>query len=210
MTSSRLNRSSEASFKLVLLGDSGAGKSSIALRYTENRYDQFVQTTVSGAAYANKIVERNGEEVILNVWDTAGQERFKGIAPLYYRGSDAALVVYDITNTSSFEKAKEWIRTLQLDASPKVVIALVGNKLDRSVDAGARQVNTATAQQYANQESLLFMEVSALTGQNVEECLNQLVEKLPARSSSNHAAETYNIENKDSPSSSSWFWCAIL
>eukprot|EP00056_Hartaetosiga_gracilis_P020331 m.18842 g.18842 ORF g.18842 m.18842 type:complete len:213 (+) comp8367_c0_seq3:245-883(+) len=212
MTARSTLRTDANCFKLVLLGESAVGKSSIVMRYAERRYDPFIQTTLSGAAFISKEVEKEGEQLTLNIWDTAGQERFKGIAPLYYRGADAALVVYDISKADSFEKAKDWVRLLQLDASPQVVIALVGNKLDRAQDPGGRQISTSEGQQYAEEESLLFMEVSAKTGENIEESFMSIVEKLPSKSNAERNNENDLLDNNNNNNGGSWFgsWCSIL
>lgn len=131
------------------------------------------------------------------IWDTAGQERFASLAPMYYRNAQAALVVYDITKPTSLIKAKHWVAELQRQASPGIVIALVGNKLDLAsetpstdVDAGddgedsgdARKVSTDEAKAYAEEESLLFFETSAKTGANVSEVFTAIANAIPETS----------------------------
>ena len=131
------------------------------------------------------------------IWDTAGQERFASLAPMYYRNAQAALVVYDLTKPSSLVKAKHWVAELQRQASPGIVIALVGNKLDLTNDGGAgaeaeavegeesgdaRKVSVEEAQSYAQDESLLFFETSAKTGYNVTEVFTSIANAIPETS----------------------------
>lgn len=131
------------------------------------------------------------------IWDTAGQERFASLAPMYYRNAQAALVVYDLTKPTSLVKAKHWVAELQRQASPGIVIALVGNKLDLAGESGlaegedaddgqgsgdARKVSTEEAQGYAEEESLLFFETSAKTGHNVSEVFTAIANAIPETS----------------------------
>jgi len=148
------------------------------------------------------------------IWDTAGQERFASLAPMYYRNAQAALVVYDLTKPTSLIKAKHWVAELQRQASPGIVIALVGNKLDLTSDAtgsaagesasegeggddagDARKVSKEEAKAYADDESLLFFETSAKTGVNVTEVFTAIANAIPETSlktsrgaASSHAA----------------------
>jgi Ras-related protein Rab-5C len=138
------------------------------------------------------------------IWDTAGQERFASLAPMYYRNAQSALVVYDLTKPTSLLKAKHWVAELQRQASPGIVIALVGNKLDLTNEAGgsssqgadaegeagnseeaegdARKVSTAEAKQYADEEGLLFFETSAKLGTNVTEVFTAIANAIPETS----------------------------
>ena len=129
------------------------------------------------------------------IWDTAGQERFASLAPMYYRNAQAALVVYDLTKPASLVKARHWVAELQRQASPGIVIALVGNKLDLTSDRppssddaevdsddNARKVTTAEAKAYADDESLLFYETSAKTGHNVTDVFTAIANTIPETS----------------------------
>ncbi|XP_045905696.1 ras-related protein Rab-5A-like isoform X2 [Micropterus dolomieu] len=124
-------------FKLVLLGESAVGKSSLVLRFVKGQFHEFQESTI-GAAFLTQTVCLDDTTVKFEIWDTAGQERYHSLAPMYYRGAQAAIVVYDITNEESFARAKNWVKELQRQASPNIVIALSGNKADlankRAVD----------------------------------------------------------------------------
>ena len=118
------------------------------------------------AAFLTQTVCLEDTTVKFEIWDTAGQERYHSLAPMYYRGAQAAIVVYDITNQESFAKAKSWVKELQRQANANIVIALAGNKADL---ANKRVVEFEEAQAYADENSLLFMETSAKTAMNVND-----------------------------------------
>ncbi|CAL9692891.1 unnamed protein product [Knipowitschia caucasica] len=162
-------------FKLVLLGESAVGKSSLVLRFVKGQFHEFQESTI-GAAFLTQTVCLDDTTVKFEIWDTAGQERYHSLAPMYYRGAQAAIVVYDITNTDTFTRAKNWVKELQRQASPNIVIALAGNKADLSQK---RNVDFQEAQAYADDNSLLFMETSAKTAVNVNEIFMAIAKKLP-------------------------------
>uniref|UniRef100_A0A3Q2QFB7 RAB5A, member RAS onco family, b n=1 Tax=Fundulus heteroclitus TaxID=8078 RepID=A0A3Q2QFB7_FUNHE len=128
------------------------------------------------AAFLTQTVCLDDTTVKFEIWDTAGQERYHSLAPMYYRGAQAAIVVYDITNEDSFVRAKNWVKELQRQASPNIVIALAGNKADL---ANKRALDFQDAQSYADDNSLLFMETSAKTSMNVNEIFMAIAKKLP-------------------------------
>eukprot|EP00657_Telonema_sp_P-1_P009420 TRINITY_DN3608_c0_g2_i2.p1 TRINITY_DN3608_c0_g2~~TRINITY_DN3608_c0_g2_i2.p1 ORF type:complete len:224 (+),score=40.17 TRINITY_DN3608_c0_g2_i2:134-805(+) len=162
-------------FKLVLLGDSAVGKSSLVLRFVRGQFFEYQESTI-GAAFLTQNVSLNDYTVKFEIWDTAGQERYHSLAPMYYRGAAAAVVVYDITNADSFQRAKSWVKELQRQGSPNIVIALAGNKSDL---ATKRKVDTEEAKEYAKDNGLFFMETSAKTATNVEELFKAIAKKLP-------------------------------
>lgn len=154
---------------------------------------------LSTAAFLTQKCNLPTRTIKFEIWDTAGQERFASLAPMYYRNAQAALVVYDLTKPTSLIKAKHWVAELQRQASPGIVIALVGNKLDLTNDASAaaggdsndaddadgsdaRKVSTEEAKTYADEESLLFFETSAKTGTNVNEVFNAIANAIPETS----------------------------
>ncbi|KAJ4001249.1 GTP-binding protein ypt5 [Lentinula boryana] len=115
--------------KLVLLGEAAVGKSSVVLRFVSDEFQPNKEPTI-GAAFLTQKCRLEDRVLRYEIWDTAGQERFHSLAPMYYRNAQAAVVVYDITKASSLEKAKSWVKELQRQANPNIVIALAGNKLD--------------------------------------------------------------------------------
>ncbi|KAF3491705.1 uncharacterized protein GIQ15_01222 [Arthroderma uncinatum] len=125
-----------SSVKLVLLGEAAVGKSSLVLRFVNNDFQENKEPTI-GAAFLTQKCSLPTRTIKFEIWDTAGQERFASLAPMYYRNAQAALVVYDLTKPSSLIKAKHWVAELQRQASPGIVIALVGNKLDLTSSDGA-------------------------------------------------------------------------
>ncbi|KAJ3883037.1 GTP-binding protein ypt5 [Lentinula edodes] len=115
--------------KLVLLGEAAVGKSSVVLRFVSDEFQANKEPTI-GAAFLTQKCRLEDRVLRYEIWDTAGQERFHSLAPMYYRNAQAAVVVYDITKASSLDKAKSWVKELQRQANPNIVIALAGNKLD--------------------------------------------------------------------------------
>ncbi|KAF8323841.1 ras-domain-containing protein [Clavulina sp. PMI_390] len=163
-------------FKLVLLGESAVGKSSLVLRFVKNQFDDYRESTI-GAAFLTQTVTLEDKSVVkFEIWDTAGQERYKSLAPMYYRNANCAVVVYDITQSNSLDKAKSWIRELQRQADPAIIIALVGNKQDLEA---RRQVTRDEAGQYAQEEGLLWFETSAKSGTGVSDVFMEIAVKLP-------------------------------
>jgi len=157
----------EYSFKLVLIGASGVGKSSLVTRYIENKFcDNFLQP--SGEDYMSQIVELDGHKIELQIWDTAGQERFRTITSSYYRGAQGVVLVYDVTDNVSFGDTTQWLQEVTRYASPKiqVQIILVGNKSDLVTQ---RVVSTEDGQQFAKKNQTKFFEASAKDGTNVGE-----------------------------------------
>ncbi|PFH52325.1 hypothetical protein AMATHDRAFT_57390 [Amanita thiersii Skay4041] len=163
-------------FKLVLLGESAVGKSSLVLRFVKDQFDDYRESTIGAAFLTQTVTLEDQTTVKFEIWDTAGQERYKSLAPMYYRNANCAVVVYDITQTASLEKARTWIRELQRQADPSIVIALCGNKLDL---AARRQVSQEEAKKYADEEGLMWMETSAKTGEGVAEVFTAIAKKLP-------------------------------
>merc|ERR1711898_49400 len=141
-------------FKLVLLGDSAVGKSSLVLRFVRGQFFEYQESTI-GAAFLTQNVSLNDYTVKFEIWDTAGQERYHSLAPMYYRGAAAAIVVFDITNRDTFQRAKQWVKELQRQGNPNIVIALAGNKSDLNAK---RKVEPEEAESYANDNGIFFME----------------------------------------------------
>jgi len=178
-------------FKLVLLGEAAVGKSSLVLRFVKGHFSEYQESTI-GAAFMTQTLALDDQTVKFEIWDTAGQERYHSLAPMYYRGAQAAVVVYDITSKDSFDRATRWIGELKEQANKDIVIALAGNKLDLCQDDGGdgegnsrRAVAREDAQEYANKDEkkLIFFETSAKTGENVNDVFVKIAEALPKVSS---------------------------
>ncbi|ESO84514.1 hypothetical protein LOTGIDRAFT_131980 [Lottia gigantea] len=150
--------------KLVLLGDQGVGKSSIALRFVRGEFYENSEATV-GAAFLTQTVNVQGHSIKFDIWDTAGQERYHSLAPMYYRGAQAAIVVYDITNQKSYDRAVAWVKELRQQANSQITIVLAGNKADMAHDSRAVQIEEA--KHFSESNDLGWFEASAKTGMAV-------------------------------------------
>lgn len=169
-----------AQFKLVLLGESAVGKSSLVLRFVKNQFDDYRESTIGAAFLTQTISLDETTTVKFEIWDTAGQERYKSLAPMYYRNANCAVVVYDITQASSLDKAKQWVKELQRQANDNIIIALAGNKLDLATSSpDKRAISTAEAEAYAKESGLLFFETSAKSSENVKELFTSIAKNLP-------------------------------
>ncbi|KAK4057597.1 Vacuolar protein sorting-associated protein 21 [Microbotryomycetes sp. JL221] len=131
--------------KLVLLGESAVGKSSVVLRFCQNDFQANKEPTI-GAAFLTQRCRLEDKVIKFEIWDTAGQERFRSLSPMYYRNAQAAVVVYDVTKAASLEQAKTWVKELQRQANPNIVIALAGNKIDLVTDAVASESDATSAE----------------------------------------------------------------
>ncbi|GAA5922272.1 Rab family GTPase [Sporobolomyces koalae] len=143
--------------KLVLLGESAVGKSSVVLRFCQNDFQPNKEPTI-GAAFLTQRCRLEDKVIKFEIWDTAGQERFRSLSPMYYRNAQAAVVVYDVTKSASLEQAKTWVKELQRQANPNIVIALAGNKVDlvrassASDDEPTTPTSTAPAEPASDEE----------------------------------------------------------
>ena len=161
-------------FKIVLIGDSGVGKTNILSRYINNEFSLATQSTV-GVEFGSKIIKKNGKVIKLQIWDTAGQERYKSITSAYYKGSKGAFVVYDITRKTTYDNIDKWIGELKTNGSEDVLIMLVGNKSDLE---DKREVITEEVEKKAQEQKLAFCETSALNGKNVEYAFENLINEI--------------------------------
>uniref|UniRef100_A0A8C0Y6E7 Ras-related protein Rab-25 n=1 Tax=Cyprinus carpio carpio TaxID=630221 RepID=A0A8C0Y6E7_CYPCA len=165
---------------VVLIGESGVGKSNLLSRFTKNEFNHDSRTTI-GVEFSTRTVQLNGLTIKAQIWDTAGLERYRAITSAYYRGAVGALLVYDISKHLTYESAERWLKELYDHADPHMVVMLVGNKTDL---AAVRSVPTEDAKDFAEKNSLLFMETSALESVNVEAAFNTVLTEIHKKVSS--------------------------
>lgn len=167
-------------FKVVLIGESGVGKSNLLSRFTKNEFSHDSRTTI-GVEFSTRTVQLNGLTIKAQIWDTAGLERYRAITSAYYRGAVGALLVYDISKHLTYESAERWLKELYDHADPHIVVMLVGNKTDLSA---VRSVPLEDAKDFAEKNGLLFMETSALESVNVEAAFNTVLTEIHKKVSS--------------------------
>ncbi|XP_076903820.1 ras-related protein Rab2BV-like [Bidens hawaiensis] len=158
-------------FKIVLIGDSGVGKSNLLSRFTRNEFCLESKSTI-GVEFATRTLQVEGKTVKAQIWDTAGQERYRAITSAYYRGAVGALLVYDITKKQSFENIVRWLRELRDHADANIVLMLAGNKCDLK---HLRAISENEAQAFAEKEAFSFLETSALDAHNVENAFQSIL-----------------------------------
>ena len=161
-------------FKIVLIGDSGVGKSNLLSRFTRNEFNLESKTTI-GVEFAQKTITIDGKVIKAQIWDTAGQERYRAITSAYYRGAVGALLVYDICKAVSFENVDRWLKELKDHADSQTVVMLTGNKADLK---HLRAVKTEEAATYSQKHSLAFIETSALEGTGVEKAFEIVLNEI--------------------------------
>ena len=161
-------------FKLVLIGDSGVGKSCLLLRFADDSFtDSYISTI--GVDFRFRTVNIDMKTVKLQIWDTAGQERFRTITSAYYRGAHGIIMVYDVTNYESFEHVEEWLNEVNRHASESTLKLLVGNKADLQDD---KKVRSEEAAKFAETLSISFLETSAKNATNVEAAFLTMAKQL--------------------------------
>ncbi|OMJ77971.1 hypothetical protein SteCoe_22330 [Stentor coeruleus] len=161
-------------FKLVFLGDIYVGKTSIINQFMYETFDNNYQATI-GIDFLSKTIHIGDRPMRLQLWDTAGQERFRSLIPNYIRDSSAAIIIFDVTNKQTFDSIDKWIEDVRNERGNSVVIAIVGNKVDKTDE---RVVTKEDAEAKAKNFSALYQETSAKTGQNVKELFNGISKAL--------------------------------
>jgi len=164
-------------FKLLLIGDSGVGKSCLLLRFADDTYTESYISTI-GVDFKIRTIELDGKTIKLQIWDTAGQERFRTITSSYYRGAHGIIVVYDVTDQESFNNVKQWLQEIERYASESVNKLLVGNKCDLTTK---KVVDYTTAKEYADTLKIPFLETSAKTANNVEQAFMTMAAEIKNR-----------------------------
>lgn len=190
-----MNNDNLFSSKIVILGESATGKSSIASRFVNDKFEDYSESTI-GAAFLTKSIIINDTNVKFEIWDTAGQERYNSLAPMYYRGASAALVIFDITNISTYHRAIRWIDELKKNNIS--IIVLIANKcdiLDHNFDS-----NEAIS--YANENNLIYYETSAKQNINIEKVffhIGEILYKnwLETKSNENSVKNSINLNKQN-------------
>ncbi|KAK8605036.1 hypothetical protein V6N13_082495 [Hibiscus sabdariffa] len=161
-------------YKIVLIGDSGVGKSNILSRFTRNEFCLESKSTI-GVEFATRTLQVEGKTVKAQIWDTAGQERYRAITSAYYRGAVGALLVYDITKRQTFDNVQRWLRELRDHADSNIVVMMVGNKSDLN---HLRAVSEDDGHGLAEKEGLSFLETSALEATNIEKAFQTVLNEI--------------------------------
>jgi len=168
----------EGGVKFVLLGEMSTGKTCMVLRLVRDEFTERVESTI-GAAFLVHKMNVDGKNIKLEIWDTAGQERFKSLAPMYYRGASAAIIVYDITKQSSFDTMTRWVDELKQRAPPNIVLGIAGNKIDLE---NQRTVPRETVEKYLSEQladkNPVYHECSAKTGQGIRDLFEDICKRL--------------------------------
>jgi Ras-related protein Rab-11A len=164
----------EELFKVVIIGDSGVGKSNIMTRYAQNEFSNDTPSTI-GVEFMTKPLKIDGRDIKVQIWDTAGQERFRAISRSVYHGAKGAMIVYDITNQASFDNVGMWLQELRAHVHPTTTLFLIGNKSDLD---HMRAVKKEVADRFARENNMAFMETSALEKINIDRAFEMLVKKM--------------------------------
>eukprot|EP01105_Mastigella_eilhardi_P004137 TRINITY_DN1548_c0_g1_i2.p1 TRINITY_DN1548_c0_g1~~TRINITY_DN1548_c0_g1_i2.p1 ORF type:complete len:209 (+),score=67.11 TRINITY_DN1548_c0_g1_i2:83-709(+) len=161
-------------FKILLIGDSGVGKSSILLRFSDDSFEEDMPCTI-GVDFKIKYVDHNGKCINMTIWDTAGQEKFRSLTSSYYRGTHGICLVYDVSKRESFAHLNQWLNEVELyTTNPDAIKMLIGNKVDKE----KREVTREEGLRYARDHCMLFIECSAKTTVGVQQAFFELVQKI--------------------------------
>ena len=164
-------------YKIVIIGDSGVGKSNILSRYVRDEFSMDTKATV-GVEFGSKIISINNQQIKIQIWDTAGQEKYKSVSTIYYKGAKGALLVYDISRKETFNNLNRWINEIKNNSDENINILLIGNKCDLEE---ARQISQEEAFQKAKEINAGFLEVSALQAANIEKAFMYLIQQIHSK-----------------------------
>ena len=168
------DESYEIMVKVVLVGDSGVGKTNIMSKYLKNQFREDSKATV-GVEFGSKQFSVEGHQIKAQIWDTAGQERYKAITSAYYKGAKGAFIVYDITRKNTFETVNKWVSDITAAADKKITLILIGNKNDLE---DQRQVTKDVGEEKAKELGLAFMETSACSGENLDKAFQMMINEI--------------------------------
>ncbi len=187
-------------YRYIIIGDTEVGKSSLLLQFTERQFNTAHDMTI-GVEMGSRDIKVNEKMMKLEIWDTAGQESYLSITRSYYRGADGCLLVYDITNKASFESLSMWLSEARQNSNnPNLVILMIGNKADLE---SKRQVSTSEANEFADANGLVFLELSAKNYSEVEKAFLKTAESIGAKIQQNGKARAKGIKldsNRAGPS----------
>lgn len=173
MNSSQSQGDFDHSFKILLVGDTGVGKSSLLLRFASDTFD--AQPTI-GVDFKSKLMTLRDKRLKLTIWDTAGQEKFRTLTSTYYRAAEGIILVYDVTRRETFANLSTWLEEVQLySTKPDCIKMVVGNKVDMENE---NIIQKKEGMEFANEHGCLFIECSAKTSHNVEQCFEELLLKI--------------------------------
>ncbi|XP_015431502.1 PREDICTED: ras-related protein Rab-37 [Dufourea novaeangliae] len=178
--------------KTILLGDSGVGKTSLLVQFDTGRFQHGNFAATVGIGFTNKVVVVDDTSVKLQIWDTAGQERFRSVTHAYYRDAHALLLLYDVTNKTSYDNIRAWLSEIREHANEDVVIMLLGNKSDCGTE---RVVKREDGERLAQEYKVPFMETSAKTGLNVELAFLAVARDLKAKKSNDPDDTRFNVQD---------------
>ena len=181
----------EIRIKLLIIGDSAVGKTSMLLKYTDNFFPESHLATI-GVEFKTKEVEYNGYKIELQVWDTAGQERFKSITKSFFRNANGIIFVYDITQKNTFKNVKDWIKDSEVNDYGFQRI-LVGNKIDLQ---NKRQVSLEDAKEWADKKNMEVIETSAKTGANIDKAVLKLIELILQNKTNDEIMNKFGVTEK--------------
>ncbi|XP_011308684.1 ras-related protein Rab-37 isoform X1 [Fopius arisanus] len=178
--------------KTILLGDSGVGKTSLLVQFDTGKFQTGNFAATVGIGFTNKVVTVGDTRIKLQIWDTAGQERFRSVTHAYYRDAHALLLLYDVTNKTSYDNIRAWLGEIREYAQNDVVIMLLGNKADCGTE---RMVKKEDGKRLADEYDVPFMETSARTGANVELAFFAIAKQLKARKNVDPDDTKFNVQD---------------
>ena len=203
MTSDLISQDYDYLFKVLLLGDSGVGKSSLILRYTEETFNSKLVNSI-GVDFKMKKREIDDKVIKVQIWDTAGHERFRSITYSYYRGANAIIIVFDLSDKKSFISITEWLKQIEKHAKENVFKFLVGNKSDL---VEQRKVSYDEAKQYADEHELPYIETSAKEGININELFDSSIKSFLNNSNNFSGEKNIKLNSQNTNSSEKGICC---